>query len=147
MKKIKVISIILIIGLVWGIIFLCFTVIINEKFTPITLADSMMTDKPFSAIYDVFTVDSLVGIFRLLFLPYAVGYDLFIWTIGLIVWTIKGGLWPGEALGRMLIEFPDFGWFMLIAAPLLGGVVSATLFYLIIRGTGYLLEKLLKATE
>ncbi|UZQ83958.1 hypothetical protein [Thermoanaerobacter sp. RKWS2] len=94
-------------------------------------------------LHDFFTVP-MGHISRL---PYSVGIDLAIWTIGLISWIVMGSRGPGEAMGKMFIAYPCFGVFVFVIFVLLGGIISAGLFYLIIRGVGYLLKKLSKATE
>ncbi|AIS52004.1 hypothetical protein TKV_c08220 [Thermoanaerobacter kivui] len=94
-------------------------------------------------LHDFFTVP-LRHISRL---PYSVGIDLAIWTIGLISWIVMGGRGPGEAIGKMFIAYPCFGVFVFVIFVLLGGIITAGLFYLIMCGVGYLLKKLSKATE
>lgn len=129
-------KIIFLIGLLWGGLSLCFILFI-VRIEPPQLGNVLVGTKPFSAVIDSFTADK-VKPFLLLFLPYAVGLDLSIWTIGLIVWLGRYGAWPGEALGKVFNLYPVLAWLIIIIYTILGGVIIVKIPYLI----NYLIFKL-----
>ncbi|WP_157109983.1 hypothetical protein [Thermanaeromonas toyohensis] len=110
--------------------------------TPPQLAAALARLGPFSAIADSFTADK-IACFLPVLLPYAIGLDLAIWTVGLLLWLGSNGYWPGAALGSFLSLCPSLAWIVVVTFTLLGGLVIvgiAFLFY-------YITEILLKSSN
>lgn len=76
--------------------------------------------EPFSAIVDTFTAHKARSFFPL-FLPYAAGLDMSVWTAGLLLWLGGYGSWPGAAWGRFLSLHPVLAWVAVVAFTFLGG--------------------------
>jgi len=120
----------LIAGLILGGISLIFFLLLGVGPHPMSMA--LMESRPYIYIVRIFTVD-VVQPFLLLHLPYAVGADLAIWTIGLILWLIGYGSWPGQALDIVFSAHPALWWINFIFFTLLGGIVLVGIPYLIFQ--------------
>ncbi|ABY93641.1 hypothetical protein VTU32_03705 [Thermoanaerobacter sp. CM-CNRG TB177] len=133
-------KIIFLIGLLWGLISFGLIEVAGRR-GQFSMGNYLMDSKPFIAVVDIIRADNLVWLLKLLLLPYAVGLDLSIWTIGFIGCIFKYGNSSFQALGKVFVNYPIVEWFILIIYTILGGVILVILPYYLIS---YAVAKLLK---
>ncbi|MEQ2130679.1 hypothetical protein QTP99_12000 [Caldanaerobacter subterraneus KAk] len=133
-------KIIFLIGLIWGLISFWLFEFAGRR-GPLSMGNYLMDSKPFVAVVDIIKADNIAWFLKLLLLPYAVGLDLSIWTIGLIGYIFKYGTSSFQALGKVFINYPILEWFIVIIYTVLGGLILVIVPYYLIS---YIVAKFLK---